>query len=88
VKCLECGVFVNCDATLLQQINDVIDQHVRPSLEMDGGDVEVVSLDENKLFVRLKGACGECPCASDTLKCGVQRTLNQMVSEDLVVVSV
>jgi NifU-like protein len=76
------------DSPLMQKISEVIDQHVRPTLNTDGGDIEVVSLVGNVLSVKLTGACCGCPCAADTLKYSVQRTLNQLVSEDLAVVSV
>jgi Fe-S cluster biogenesis protein NfuA len=79
---------MDCGASLLQRITEVVEQQIRPSLQADGGDIEIVSLEENVLSVRLRGACSSCPCAADTLKYGVQRTLNQMVSEDLVVVPV
>lgn len=55
-------------------------QDVRPSLQADGGDIELVSVDENGLVkVRLKGACNGCPMATMTLKQGVERYLKQKV---------
>ncbi|MDR1236326.1 MAG: NifU family protein [Holosporaceae bacterium] len=79
---------MNLDSSLMQKITETVDQYIRPSLGADGGDVEIISLEKNTLFVKLKGACCGCPCAGDTIKYGIQRTLNQMVSEDLVVVPV
>jgi Fe-S cluster biogenesis protein NfuA len=55
---------------------------------MDGGDIEIISLIENTLTVRLIGTCNGCPRAAETLKYGVQRTLNQLASKDIVVVPV
>jgi Fe-S cluster biogenesis protein NfuA len=55
---------------------------------MDGGDIEIVSLIGNTLTVRLIGTCNGCPRAAETLKYGVQRTLNQLAAENIVVVSV
>jgi len=55
-------------------------QDVRPSLQADGGDIELVSVDEKGLVkVRLKGACNGCPMATMTLKQGVERYLKQKV---------
>lgn len=55
-------------------------QDVRPSLQADGGDIELVSVDEAGLVkVRLKGACNGCPMATMTLKQGVERYLKQKV---------
>jgi Fe-S cluster biogenesis protein NfuA len=79
---------MNCNLKLLKKITGVIEQHVRPSLNMDGGDIEIVSLIGNTLTVRLTGACNGCPRAAETLKYGVQKTLNQLVAENIVVVSI
>ncbi|MBN2051412.1 MAG: NifU family protein [Spirochaetales bacterium] len=55
-------------------------QDVRPSLQADGGDIELVSVGEDgTVKVRLKGACNGCPMAAITLKQGVERYLKQKV---------
>ena len=71
------------DPVLLQRINDVMSAHIRPSLKMDGGDISVVSLEGNLLFVQMHGACSRCPHVLETLKFGVEKTLRQMVSPSL-----
>ena len=48
----------------VQQIEEILDRTVRPGLQGDGGDIEVVSYDENKLTVFYQGACGTCPSAT------------------------
>lgn len=49
---------------------------VRPSLQADGGDVELIEVsDEGVVKVKLTGACGGCPMASITLKAGIERIL-------------
>jgi Fe-S cluster biogenesis protein NfuA len=58
----------------------------RPQLQADGGDLEFVSFEDNKVYVRLTGACGNCPMATMTLKQGVERYLKDKVSADLEVV--
>jgi Fe-S cluster biogenesis protein NfuA len=53
---------------------------VRPALQRDGGDIELVSVEENGVVkVRLKGACGSCPMSTMTLKMGVEKMLKQEV---------
>jgi Fe-S cluster biogenesis protein NfuA len=54
---------------------------VRPSLQADGGDVELVSVDDNSgvVTVKLTGACGSCPFAMVTLKQGIEQTLKEQV---------
>lgn len=56
-------------------------EKVRPALQADGGDVELVEVDENTglVQVRLTGACGSCPMATMTLKQGIERILKQEV---------
>ncbi|MDA8101018.1 MAG: NifU family protein [Nitrospiraceae bacterium] len=55
-------------------------QQVRPMLQRDGGDIELVSVEETGVVkVRLKGACGSCPMSTMTLKMGVEKFLKQHV---------
>lgn len=55
---------------------------IRPLLQRDGGDVELVEVDDQGVVkVRLKGACGGCPMAIMTLKQGIEKTLKQQVPE-------
>lgn len=62
---------------------------VRPALQRDGGDVELISVeDDGVVKVRLTGACGGCPMATMTLKQGIERVLKQEVPEVKEVVSV
>jgi len=68
--------------TLTERVRQVV-EHIRPLLQQDGGDIELVSVDEPKgvVSVRLQGACRGCPGAAMTLKMGVERHLKQRVPE-------
>ncbi|WP_027715611.1 NifU family protein [Desulfuromonas sp. TF] len=62
---------------------------VRPALQADGGDVELVDVsDDGVVSVRLTGACGSCPMSTMTLKMGIERTLKEKVPEVKEVVQV
>jgi len=62
---------------------------VRPALQADGGDVELVDVTEDGVVsVRLKGACGSCPMSTMTLKMGIERTLKEKIPEVKEVVQV
>jgi Fe-S cluster biogenesis protein NfuA len=61
---------------------------VRPALQMDGGDVELVSVEDGVVRVRLLGACGGCPMATMTLVGFVEERLRARVPEVRQVVSV
>jgi Fe-S cluster biogenesis protein NfuA len=74
--------------TFDEQVKDVIES-IRPMLQNDGGDIELVGIDEDKsVRVRLQGACRGCPGAQMTLKMGVERLLKERVPEVKEVVAV
>jgi Fe-S cluster biogenesis protein NfuA len=55
---------------------------IRPSLQADGGDVQLVDVDDKGVVkVKLTGACGGCPMSQMTLKMGIEKTLKQQVPE-------
>ncbi len=61
---------------------------IRPALQADGGDVELINVINGKVQVKLTGACGGCPMAAMTLKRGVERVIKEHVPEIVEVVSV
>ena len=62
-------------------IENVINR-VRPFLQRDGGDVELVEITEDNIVkVRLKGACGSCPMSTMTLKSGIEAEMKKTVPE-------
>ena len=63
-------------------------KQVRPALQADGGDVELIEISGGVVKVRLKGACGSCPMAAMTLKNGIERELKARVPEVKEVVAV
>ncbi len=60
---------------------------IRPALQADGGDVELMVVKEGVVSVRLTGACGGCPMAAVTLQNGIERILREEVPEIEEVVS-
>jgi Fe-S cluster biogenesis protein NfuA len=63
-----------------ESVQAVIDQ-IRPMLQRDGGDVELVGVDEGVVTVRLQGACKGCPMSQMTLKNGIEKFLKQQIPE-------
>jgi Fe-S cluster biogenesis protein NfuA len=57
-----------------EQVQSALNE-IRPSLQADGGDVELVDVEDGIVKVRLTGACGGCPMSQMTLKQGVERAL-------------
>ena len=66
-------------------IEDVIDREIRPALRQDGGDLELIDVDGNKVQVRFRGACSGCAVSAVTLHDVVAARLKENVSEDIVV---
>ncbi len=68
------------DNEMREKVEAALDR-IRPALRADGGDVELVGVQDGVVTVRLMGACHGCPMATLTLKQGVERTLRSLVPE-------
>ena len=67
---------------ILSRIEAVLDEHVRPGLRADGGDVEVVGIDDDRIVqVRMTGACQGCASSVMTLTFGVEAVLKAQIPE-------
>lgn len=66
---------------MLRKIENLMDEQIRPALAAHGGNVEIVDLDNNKLFIKLKGGCQGCSSSSATLKDGIERLVKQTFSD-------
>jgi Fe-S cluster biogenesis protein NfuA len=67
--------------TLRDEVESAL-QKVRPSLQADGGDVQLVDVDDDGVVkVKLTGACGGCPMSQMTLKMGIEKILKQNVAK-------
>ena len=67
------------------KINSILDQTIRPALQMDGGDLQIVGYEGNTLKINYHGACGSCPSATmGTLK-AIENILRDEFKPDLVV---
>jgi Fe-S cluster biogenesis protein NfuA len=61
---------------------------IRPALQADGGDVELVDVEEGVVKVKLTGACAGCPVSTMTLKMGIERLLKEEIPDVKEVVAV
>jgi Fe-S cluster biogenesis protein NfuA len=75
-------VELNDDPTIAR-IKDILDQYIRPAVEMDGGAISFSEFDKEtgKLSVLLQGSCSGCPSSSITLKAGIQNLFKNMMPE-------
>ncbi len=65
-------------------IQDVLEKEIRPRLQADGGDIELLDVEGNKVIVALRAMCVACPMGGVTMK-GIEEKLRELVSEDIVV---
>ncbi|MCP8969781.1 NifU family protein [Ectobacillus ponti] len=63
---------------MFEEVQEVLDK-LRPFLLRDGGDVELVDIEDGIVKLRLMGACGSCPSSTITLKAGIERALLEEV---------
>jgi len=63
-----------------EKVEAVLDK-IRPMLNADGGDVELVDIEDGVVKVRLMGACGSCPSSTYTLKLGIENAIREEVPE-------
>ncbi|MFH5181964.1 NifU family protein [Paenibacillus sp. TAB 01] len=68
----------NAQSTMYDEVLEVLDK-LRPFLQRDGGDVELVDVEDGIVKLRLMGACGSCPSSTITLKAGIERALLEEV---------
>ncbi len=66
---------------LEQKIIGVLDEYVKPAVEMDGGAIQFHSFDNGVVTVLLQGSCSGCPSSTITLKSGIENLLKSMVPE-------
>ena len=67
----------------LERINAILNQTIRPALQGDGGDLEVVGLEDNMLMVRYQGACGSCPSSTMGTLQAIEGILREQFNPEL-----
>lgn len=75
------------DEELEPAVNNVIEK-VRPSIQMDGGDIKLIAIKDGKVYVQLQGACVGCSSSGTTLKFGVERQMQTLIHPEITVVNV
>ena len=69
---------MNETLTVEDQVKEALEL-IRPAIQMDGGDIELIGVENNTVTVRLSGTCEACPISPVTLKQGVERILAERV---------
>jgi len=66
---------------LEERIKDILDEYIKPAVEMDGGAIQFHSFENGVVKLLLQGACSGCPSSTVTLKSGIENLLKRMVPE-------
>lgn len=74
-------VFDENDSEAVRKIKELLENHVKPAVEMDGGAISFKSFEQGVVTVSLKGSCSGCPSSTITLKAGIENLLKRMVPE-------
>jgi NifU-like protein len=69
----------------IKLIEETLEREIKPALNQDGGDIQLVDVDGNRVIVKLKGRCASCAMSEITLKDYVESKLKELVSKELVV---
>ncbi len=61
----------------VENVEEIIDEYIRPGVAADGGDIELLKIEDNDVYVKLTGACQSCSSAIMTMKMGVEALLRE-----------
>ncbi len=64
-------------ALTMEALQEIMDEMVRPALQGDGGDITLIKLENNDVYVKLVGSCSTCPSSITTMKLGVEALLKE-----------
>ncbi len=66
---------------MIRQMEKLFDEQIRPALAAHGGNVEIIDIDNDKLYLKLSGGCQGCSSSTATLKDGIERLVKQKFPE-------
>ena len=75
------NIILSDDTDVVKRIKELLDNYVRPAVEMDGGAIQFRSYEEGKVNLMLQGSCSGCPSSMITLKAGIEGMMKRMIPE-------
>ena len=69
------------DSDIVKRIKELLENYVKPAVEMDGGAIQFKSYDSGKVNLMLQGSCSGCPSSMITLKAGIEGMMKRMIPE-------
>lgn len=73
---------------MIIKVNNILENHIAAELRKDGGDIELVDIEDNRVFVKLQGACKNCPSSNLTIKNFVENVIKEHIGSDIQVIEV
>jgi len=74
-------VFSGDEGDIVKRIQDILENYVKPAVEMDGGAIQFKSFKDGKVNLMLQGSCSGCPSSMITLKAGIEGMMKRMIPE-------
>lgn len=74
-------VFSGDESDVVQRIKELLENYVKPAVEMDGGAIQFKDYDDGVVTVMLQGSCSGCPSSMITLKAGIEGMMKRMIPE-------
>ena len=74
-------IYTKKDQKIVNKINELLEERIKPAVAQDGGDINFVKLQEGIVFLELRGACSGCPSSTITLKSGIENMLKYYIPE-------
>ena len=75
------NIILSNDTDVVKRIKELLDNYVRPAVEMDGGAIQFRSYDDGVVNLMLQGSCSGCPSSMITLKAGIEGMMKRMIPE-------
>jgi Fe-S cluster biogenesis protein NfuA len=80
-KCSVCGAEPEDDDDIVKRVKELLENYVKPAVEMDGGAIQFKSYNDGVVNLMLQGSCIGCPSSMVTLKAGIEGMMKRMIPE-------
>jgi len=75
------NIVLSEDGDVVKRIKELLENYVKPAVEMDGGAIQFKNFDDGVVTLRLQGSCSGCPSSMITLKAGIEQMMKRMIPE-------
>ena len=75
------NIVLSEDGDVVKRIKELLENYVKPAVEMDGGAIQFKNFDDGVVTLMLQGSCSGCPSSMITLKAGIEQMMKRMIPE-------